>query len=160
MNRKILEHAGFTVIGIEARTSNAREMTANGIIAKQWARFWGENLSEEIPNRIDSTILAVYSDYASDKDDEYSFLIGARVMPESAVPGGMVTRNILVGRYAVFTSERGPVENVVADVWQKIWAAKQAELGGERAYQADFEVYDERARDPGNAQVDINMGIK
>src|SRR5215467_10831955 len=82
MNRKILEHAGFTVIGIEARTSNAREMTANGIIAKQWARFWGENLSEEIPNRIDSTILAVYSDYASDKDDEYSFLIGARVMPE------------------------------------------------------------------------------
>ena len=42
MNPAAIE--GFTVVGIEARTDNAREMTGAGVIGKQWARFVGENL--------------------------------------------------------------------------------------------------------------------
>src|SRR5262249_45530212 len=158
MNPAVIE--GFTVVGIEARTDNAREMTGTGIIAKQWGRFVGENLLAQIPNRIDSAILAVYSDYESDEDGEYSFMIGARVTSAAAVPAGMVARSVPGGRYAVFTSERGAVEKVVVETWQKIWSATKAELGGERAYSVDFEVDDERARDPKNTQVDIYVGIK
>lgn len=77
MNPAVID--GFTVVGIEARTDNAREMAGGGIIAKQWGRFMGENLLAQIPNRTDGAILAVYSDYESDKDGEYSFMIGARV---------------------------------------------------------------------------------
>jgi predicted transcriptional regulator YdeE len=158
MNPAAIE--GFTVVGIETRTDNAREMAGAGIIAKQWGRFMGENLLAQIPNRIDGAILAVYSDYESDKDGEYSFMIGARVKSAVGIPSGMMSRKVPAGRYAVFTSERGAVEKVVMETWQKIWSATTAELGGERAYTADFEIYDERARDLKNAQVEIHVGIR
>jgi len=158
MNPAAIE--GFTVIGIEARTGNAREIAGTGIIAKQWGRFIGENLLAQIPNRSDGAILAVYSDYEGDKDGEYSFMIGARVKAAMGIPAGMMARNVPAGHYAVFTSERGPVEKVVVETWQKIWSATNAELGGQRAYSADFEIYDERARDPKNAQVDIYVAVK
>lgn len=34
------------------------------------------------------------------------------------------------------------------------------DLGGERVYIADFEIYDQRAADPSNAIADIYIGIK
>jgi len=33
-------------------------------------------------------------------------------------------------------------------------------LGGERAYKADYEVYDQRATDPQNAQLEIRVGLR
>jgi predicted transcriptional regulator YdeE len=100
------------------------------------------------------------SDYEGDKDGEYSFMIGARVKAAMGIPAGMMARKVPAGHYAVFTSERGPVEKVVVETWQKIWSATNAELGGQRAYSTDFEIYDERARDPKNAQVDIYVAVK
>ena len=156
MNPKLVDEAGFTVLGIEARTSNAREMNGTGVIASHWARFIKENLLAHIPSKTDAAILAVYSDYASDENGEYSFMIGARVSSAAQAPSGMVVRRVPAGRYAVFTSEKGPVEKVVMTTWQKIWGAP----GIERAYKVDFELYDERARDPKNAEVEICVGIK
>jgi predicted transcriptional regulator YdeE len=156
MNPKVVEEAGFTVVGIEARTNNAREMSGSGVIASQWARFMKDELLAQIPNKTDAAILAVYSDYASDENGEFSFMIGARVSSVAEAPAGMVARKIPAGRYTIFTSERGPVEKVVMATWQKIWAAP----GIERAYNVDFELYDERARNPKNAQVDVCVGIK
>ncbi len=49
---------------------------------------------------------------------------------------------------------------VVIDMWQKIWNMNTAMLEGERAYIADFEIYDERSSDLNNAIVDIYIGIK
>ncbi|BBJ31369.1 hypothetical protein RAS_04780 [Rickettsia asiatica] len=49
---------------------------------------------------------------------------------------------------------------VVMDIWQKIWKMDAAMLEGERAYIADFEIYDERSSDLHNAVVDIYIGIK
>jgi len=145
----------FVVAGIAARTTNAREATADGVIGKQWQRFIEEGVLAKVPGRADAKILAVYTDYASDKDGEYTFLLGAKVTPDAAIPEGMELRKIPVGRYAVFTSGRGPVAKVVPETWKRIWAAPLA-----RAYCADFEVYDERAADPQNAQVTIYVGLK
>jgi predicted transcriptional regulator YdeE len=156
MNPKVVDQAGFTVMGIEARTNNAREMSGTGVIASQWARFMKENLVARIPGKADAAILAVYSDYVSDQNGEYSFMIGARVSSAAQAPAGMAVRKVPAGRYAIFTSEKGPVEKVVMATWQKIWAATDIE----RAYKVDFEVYDDRAHDPKNAQVDICVGIK
>lgn len=33
------------------------------------------------------------------------------------------------------------------------------QLGGQRAYKADFEVYDQRAADPNSAVLDIYIGL-
>ena len=151
----MVDESGFVVIGVAARTSNAREMTGEGIIGKQWGRFLQENLLCQIPNKMDSTIVAVYTDYASDQDGEYTFVIGARVRAGAEAPAGMVATIVPAGRYAMFISDRGPVGEVVMKTWQRVWVARV-----ERAYQADYEVYDERAGDPGNAVVEVRVGVK
>jgi predicted transcriptional regulator YdeE len=53
---------------------------------------------------------------------------------------------------------RIPAHSVI-DAWQQIWKMTTADFGGKRAYRADFEVYDERARDPTNTSLDIYVGI-
>jgi hypothetical protein len=85
------------VIGIETRTSNAKEMTAEGVIGKQWARLTKEGLLARIPNKLDSAIVALYTDYESDKDGAYTFVLGARVSSAARVPEGMVMRKIPAG---------------------------------------------------------------
>ena len=67
---------GFTVIGIEARTDNAKESTPNGIIPKQWQRFFNEGIPSKIPDATGPVFYAVYSDYASDHNGEYAYLVG------------------------------------------------------------------------------------
>ena len=160
MNPRVVDEAGFVVIGIEARTNNVQEMSTFGVIARQWQRFFRENLVAKIPNKADSSILAVYSDYASDKNGEYSFLIGTRVNSPEGVPPGMIAKRVPAGRYAIFTSRTGPVEKIVPEIWKEIWSASRSTLGGDRAYIADYEVYDSRASDPKNAQVEVHVGIK
>ena len=61
------------------------------------------------------------------------------------------TLTIPVQTYAKFTSDPDQMPKVVIDMWQKIWHMDAAMLGGERAYIADFEIYDERSSDAHNA---------
>jgi predicted transcriptional regulator YdeE len=152
---QITERDSFTVIGIEIRTNNAA-----GDIPRQWDRFFKEGVLGKIPNKADANILAVYSRYASDHNGDYDYLIGARVRDGSTAPEGMMAEVIPKARYAVLTTERGPVGKVVSEAWQKIWALEDAGgLGGRRTYKADFEVYDQRSRDPNDSQVDIYVGV-
>jgi predicted transcriptional regulator YdeE len=160
MSSHSVELAEFYVIGIAERTSNRREITGEGIIGRQWARLFAEGLLRQIPNREDSDIVAVYADYAGDHTSEYTFLLGARVSSIVPVPEGMVAKRIPAAKYSVVTSERGPVQQVVVAAWQKIWSMSAEELGGERAFLADFEVYGAEASDPQNAQVRIFVGLK
>lgn len=155
---KVVEEPGFTVIGLAARTSNAREMSAERIIGKQWDRVMQEGLIGKIPNKADQDIVAVYTDYASDKDGEYTYLLGARVTSDAEVPEGMVAKRIPPGRFAVFTSEKGPGPKVVPDTWMKINSLPKSTV--DRVYRADYEVYDERAMDPQNLVMDVYVGIR
>jgi predicted transcriptional regulator YdeE len=43
----------------------------------------------------------------------------------------------------------------VANAWKEIWSS-----GMPRAYQVDFEVYDEKSGDRNNAEVDIFISIE
>ena len=160
MPRKIRQD-GFSVVGIQVRTTNGKEATGAGEIPKLWQKFFQDGIQQKISDRVDGTIYAVYTDYASDRNGEYSFVIGLRVPPTSTAPAGLVLKKISAGDYAVITSDKGPVSKVVPAVWQRIWAWEdQARLGGARAYRADFELYNERAADPQNSQVDVYVGIK
>ncbi len=155
---KVLEE--FFVVGIAERTSNEREMAGTGVIGKQWGRLFSEQVLDRIPERADGNIYAVYTDYAGDHTMEYTFLLGAKVKDVGMVPEGLVAKRIPAGRYAVITSERAPIVEAVVGAWQRVWAASPADLGGERAFQTDFELHDERATDPQNSQVDVYVGLK
>ena len=159
--RNNVEQKEFTVVGISARTTNAQEAAGKGVIAKQWDRFYKEGILDKIPNRTDSAIYAVYCDYASDRNGEYAFIIGGKVGNASDVPAGMVARTVSAGKYAVITSEKGPMPKNIVEAWQTVWSPEdQARLGGKRAYKTDFEVYDERASNPQDSQIDIYVGVK
>jgi predicted transcriptional regulator YdeE len=158
--QKSVPHPEFSIIGIAARTTNAKEMSGEGVIADQWERVMAGGIIEQIPNRADSSVIAMYTDYESDASGEYTFLIGAKVTSIDSIPEGMIAKQVPDAGYAVFTSERGPAWKVVPGMWQKIWSTPASEMGGERAFLADFEIYDERAADPQNAVVEVWVGVK
>lgn len=160
MPAKVVELSSFNVIGIQCRTDNAKEAAGQGCIGKQWGRLMNEGLLGKIPNRADNNIVAVYTGYASDKDGEYTYILGAEVKSDAVAPVGMTKTTVPAGRYAVFTSNQGPVQQVVVDTWKRIWAAPKTQAGGDRVYKSDFELYDQRAADPKNSQVDIYVGIR
>jgi len=151
--------SAFALIGIEARTDNARESTANGIIPKQWQKFFTEGIPAKIPGAIGTNFYGVYSEYASDHNGEYTYLVGQAVKDGTAAPNGLVVKQIPAGKYAVFTTEVGPFAKVIPDAWQRIFKLEQ-EGKIKRAYKTDFEIYDQRAQDPQNGQVDIYVGLK
>ncbi len=161
MEPRIVEQQEFSVIGIQVRTSNAKEVTGGGAIPKQWARFFSEGIASKIPNKMDSAIYAVYTNYASDRDGEYDFIIGMKVSSVSEVPPGMVAKKVPKGTYAVVASSRGPVAQVVPKAWQQVYSLDDNQkLGGTRAYKADFELYDQRSQNPQDSQVDLYIGLK
>lgn len=157
---KIVDVAGFTVVGISARTTNSKEMSGQGVIGEQWNRLMRENLLNKIPDRADANTIAVYTEYESDANGAYTFILGTKVNSGGAIPAGMVAVKVPAGRYAVFTSARGPTAKVVPEAWSRVWSSSKSALGGDRAYKADFELYDQRAADPQNGQVDIYVGIQ
>jgi predicted transcriptional regulator YdeE len=157
---RIVNQKAFTVVGISARTSNAKEVSGQNVIAKQWERIAKDSVFGKIPNKADSGMVAVYLDYESDANGAYTLLLGARVSSVGAVPAGMVAAQVPAGRYAVFTSKKGPLAKVVPETWARIWSTPKSVLGGDRAYRADFELYDVRGGDPQNGQVAIYVGIK
>jgi predicted transcriptional regulator YdeE len=159
LNPRIVQQAGFTVIGIATRTNNAREATADGVIGKQWARLMQDGVLAKIPNKLDHSVVAVYTDYEKDHNGDYTFILGAKVSSAADLPPGMVAKTIPAGRYAVFTSDKGPGYKVVPELWMKINSLPKPAPGGDRAYRADFEIYDERAADPQNLQVDVYVRI-
>lgn len=156
---KPVEQPGFEVIGIEARTNNTAEAGPTGVIPQQWQRFYMEGLRDRIPDKLDASVIAVYTDYASDANGEYAFVLGAKVKPGTKPPEGMVAKQVPAGKYMEFTSDRGPLPQVVPALWRAIYGYFQPPSAPPRAYRADYEVYD-AAVDPNNGQTNVFVGVK
>jgi predicted transcriptional regulator YdeE len=156
----IQEHSGFLVVGLAARTQNADEMNGSGKIGGIWQNFLQQNLAAKIPNKIGVDLFAVYSDYETDHTGHYSYLLGLPVSSCEGLPAGLTAKLVQPGRYAVVTSGRGVVTQVIPEVWQRIWSMPPDQLGGTRACQTDYEIYDQRAADPDNAQIDVFIGLR
>lgn len=155
----ILELEELKLSGIQARTSLELEMDPETAkIGETVESFFGQNLVKKIKARKrPGTTFCVYTDYESDFNGAYTFFIGEEV---SDFEESLETLSIPSQRYVKFTSKPGPMPAVCIDLWQKIWAMTPEQLGGERSYIADFEVYDERAADHLNVVLDIYIGIK
>ncbi len=76
------------------------------------------------------------------------------------LPAEMTCRKVAAGRYAVLTTRVGPLIEVLQEEWKRIWTIHPSDLGGERAFKTDYEIYDQRSADPKRAQIEIHIGLK
>jgi len=162
MQPEMTSREEITVVGYTVRTSNELEANpSTAKISKLWQRFLGDKVAEKIRGRVKAhAIYAVYTDYQSDEKGPYSLTLGFEVEGFLSAPEGMVVRKIPRADYAVFTSPRGPIPEIIFETWKSIWNFNARQLGLRRSYKADFERYDERSRDPSQAQVDIFIGVE
>lgn len=150
----------FTVVGIEARTSNTREETTEAVIPTMWKRLMDEDLLNRIPNRVESRIVAVYSNYENGKDGLYTYLLGTKVSSTDQIPAGMVSRTVLSGTYGMFTAKGDVSPQAIVGLWKQIWSLEKRSRGGLlRAYKTDFEVYSRAPAGSPEARVDIYVGL-
>lgn len=150
------------LIGITARTNNANEINPSlAKIMPTVQKYFQGGLPSKIPHRTKPEItFCVYTDYESDITGDYTYFIGEEVSSFESVPEGFQTLSIPAQVYAKFTTEPGPMPDVIIGAWQKIWQMTSEDFGGPRRFSADFEVYDERASDHQNAILDVYIGLK
>ena len=131
-----------------------------GRSARCGGSFCNRTWWSKIPNKIGVDLIAVYTDYETDHTGHYTYLLGMPISSAETLPSSLTLKHVPPGRYAVLSSKRGPLTEVVPEVWQRIWSMSAKELGGKRAFKSDFEIYDQRAADPENAQIDVYVGLR
>ena len=119
-----------------------------------------EKLSEKIPNKKNpGTTYCIYADYDTDHNGNYTFLIGEEVTSFDSVETGFKTIAIPPQAYDRFNCGPGKMPDTCINAWKKIWSMQSEDLSGSRTYIADFEVYDNRSKDPKNTTFDISFDI-
>lgn len=143
----------FFIIGLSIRTTNENEQSATDIPAL-WNKFMSENTIENIPNKIDSSIYAVYTEYEKDYTKPYTTILGCKVSNLENIPTGMIGKTIAKETYKQFTAKGKLADGIVIQKWIEIW---NTDL--KRKYTADFEIYGEKASNPENAEVPIFIAL-
>ncbi|MGG7437490.1 GyrI-like domain-containing protein [Chryseobacterium arthrosphaerae] len=144
----------FKVIGIAVRTTNENNQAAKDIPVL-WEKFMSEDILNAIPNKIDTVVYSIYTDYEKDHTKPYTTVLGCKVENLDHIPEGMVGKSFEGGNYIRFTPKGNLAEGLVINEWNKIW---NMDLG--RVFTADFEIYGEKARNPSEAEVDILIAVE
>lgn len=137
-------------IGLELRTNNEE---CSSTMPAHKAKFFGENIPSKIPNKINGNILALYTNYEGDYTKPYSWILGYEVSSLEEIPEGLVGKVIPESNYAVFTTQGGFPEGLIAS-WQAIWKSNL-----HRSYTSDFEVYRSDFDPQNNPQVKVYIAI-
>lgn len=144
----------FHVIGIAIRTTNENGRAAKEI-AGLWGRFMNENVLDAIPNKVDSTVYSLYTDYDGDHTQPFTAMLGCQVGHLKNIPDGMVGKSFSGGNYVKITARGDLTKGLIVNEWSKIF-----EMDLERMYTADFEVFGEKAQNPADAEVDFFIAVK
>lgn len=161
MQTTIVTKPAFQLLGIETRTNNATEMNpATAKIGKTVQQYFETNPIAHITGRLTPGVTyCAYADYQSDYTGDYTYLIGELVETGTKATNGLAIRTVPAQTYCCLTTEPGPMPMVCIQVWQHIWQMTSADLGGNRSYNTDFEIYDDRATNPQHTVLDIYIGI-
>jgi predicted transcriptional regulator YdeE len=149
-----MEIKKFSVIGISVRTTNEKGQSGQDIPAL-WNRFISEGILQQIPDKISDDIYCLYTDYEKDHTKPYTTLLGCAVSSLNNIPEGMMGKLIETAQYTKFVASGDLAQGVVFNEWLKIWSSDL-----DRTFTTDFEVYNEKALHPENAEVDIYIAIQ
>ena len=145
-----IKKAEFKLIGLKLDNKTTNEGGQSSIdCGNLWQKFEKDNFVERIPDKLGDEIYAVYFDYEGDHTRPFSYFIGCKVKLEAEVPQGMDNLVVPAGSF-IKVIAKGKMPDCVASSWKDIWTSKT-----DRAYNYDFEIYDERSKDWSNAEVAI-----
>lgn len=162
MESKIINIGEKKLVGFSMRTNNATELNPEtNKIGPFVQQYFANQLAKKIPFRTKPGVTyAGYYNYATDEYGDYRFFLGEEVSEIShAYPDNMNALIIPAGKFFCLTTDVGPIAQVEVEGWKKIWNMTSEEMGGKRHYLVDFVVYDERAANRNNAEVDIYIGL-
>ena len=142
----------FYIIGISVRTINKDNQSGNDI-GNLWNKWFSEDLSTKIPNKISDDIINMYTDYNSDEHDFYTAVLGHKVSSLDMIPEGFIGKHILDENYKEFIS-KGKLPECVLNTWEIIWNSKL-----DRKYTADFDVYNSMTMNPEDVEVITYLSI-
>jgi len=150
------------LVGIKIRTKNSDEMNSETAkIGQTIGNYFENNLSQKIPGRIKpGTTYCAYTEYESDENGEYTYFVGEEVDSFEQIDPMFTSLIIPSSSYTKFECGPGKMPMICINAWKAIWQMRHNDLGGKRAYIADFEIYDERAKDYSNAALDIYIGLQ
>ena len=145
----------FRLIGIalDSKTTNLNDQSSCDC-GKLWQKFEQGGYLKRIPQRLNDNIYAVYHNYSGDQQDHFEYFIGCIVNMDTIPANGMKYLDIPDQNYEI-VSAVGKIPDCIKHAWYRIW-----ESGIERAYQFDFEVYDERSKNWADGLVTINVSIQ
>ena len=144
----------FKVIGIAVETTNKNGKSTEDM-GKLWERFYAENISDKIPNKLSNEIYSIYTDYETNYKGKYTSIIGMRVKSFDNISPELIGREFAGGKYRKFIA-KGEMPNAVVKTWGEIWS-KDAELN--RKYTMDFELYGEKSQNGKDSEVEIYVAI-
>lgn len=162
MLKELSSQPEIKLIGLSVRTNNKNEMNPQTArIGALFSQYLSRNITAQIPGRSRPGVtFSVYTDYAADENGDYTYFVGEAVNSLYNIPTELQQLLIPAARYQKFTTPSGSIPEVVITAWQQIWNMTAQDFEGDRAYIADFEVYDQRAANPANAVADIYIGLK
>lgn len=117
MQTQIIEP--FKVIGIKVRTTNENGKSAKDI-GNLWTKFLTEKIADKIPNKIDHSILSIYTNYQGDFTQTYDTILGCKVNSLDEIPIGMIGQEFKGGDYVKFVSKGSLNKGVVYQTWEEI----------------------------------------
>ena len=163
MKKVLIDHPGMILAGFTIKTGFKNESNTNtSIIFNFINNYFQNNIAEQIPNRKNPGVtITAYTDYESNEYENYTYFVGEEVSDINPANVFNHLKYIQVpnGKYQKFTTEPGEIPSVVIKAWKEIWQMDEKNIGGQRAYLTDFEIYDHRAADNKAAIIDIYVGI-
>ncbi|MNH86232.1 Bacterial transcription activator, effector binding domain [compost metagenome] len=160
MSQEYIHGPELRLAGLSCRTTNSQEAGPSGQIPGLWEAYFKSAIADRIQAEHPHFIYALYTDYESDASGAYTLLIGHELSgSESADLSGLEVAVVPAAKYKVFTTNRGPVHEVVVEAWGRIWSYFQ-NAEEQRAYTGDYELYDARDLNPNDAVVQIYIAVK
>lgn len=144
----------FKLIGLKLKGKTKNQ---NGQSEKDcgelWQQFKVNKIAELIPNKISDSIYAVYYDYESDENGQYSYFLGCKV-EENAQPPKELDEIIIPKQNYHKETVKGQMTGCISEAWARIWNSNI-----NRKFGFDFEIYDDRSYDWNDAEIDIYLSV-
>lgn len=144
----------LTIVGIATRTSNDKGK-AEKDIPQLWEKFMADGVTHRIPNKVNDTIYAIYTDYEGDHTKPYTLVIGCHVDSLDNIPEDMTVKLVPPANYNTFVAKGDLTKDAVINTWMEIW---NSDL--KRTYTTDMEIYGEKAMNPQDGEAEILVAVE